>query len=151
MVRDPALPPIVFNPMPPGSPFSQQDAKMLAYWNVYARLFHTPFSASTDWSFGNGQFDIAGFPTEARLQQQFQSGWGGSGLGGVNLGPISRDSIANLKAPQYYLPTLFAEDTQAIRATYRGTAVRDGLISSYSISANNSAWSNPDVWITVKP
>jgi len=195
VVRDPAVPPIVINPMPPGSPFSQQDVKMLAYWNVYARgLFHTPFSPSTTWSFGNGQFDIAGFPTEAQMQRQFQTGWGGvlntvfwriqnghiieadlafnpafswtvnddastrpngplpfksfllrglglawgyqglNGLGpGISLRPVSRDSIAHGKAPQYDLPTLFAEDAQAIRATYPGTSIRDGLISSYSV------------------
>ena len=38
----------------------------------------------------------------------------------------------NLKAPESDLATLFAEDARAARSTYPGTAIRDGVISSYS-------------------
>ena len=43
----------------------------------------------------------------------------------------SQDSVVALKAKEYRLATLFADDTAAVRAAFGGTPVRDGLISSH--------------------
>lgn len=195
IVRSPAAAPIVFNPLLPGSRFHGEDQKQMAYWNVYARnLFQVSPDPSPTWAFGNGAFDVAGFPTLEQMQQQFNFAWssgttsfialriqdghiievdlafnpafewtvdddeatrpGGplsfkdrvlSGLGrawgyrgllsldgGIDLSPISRDSVMNLKMPPFALATLFAEDTRAARSTFPGTSLRDGVISAYS-------------------
>jgi hypothetical protein len=62
--------------------------------------------------------------------------WGYQGLfslaGGISLTPVSRDSVINLKAQPFRLATLFAEDARAVRSTYPGTSIRDGVISPYS-------------------
>lgn len=194
VVRDPAVAPIVFNPLPPGSPFYREDQKQMAYWNVYARnLFRVSPDPSPTWAFGNGVFDVAGFPANEQMRQQFGREWGqGTSLtawmtrdghvveadlafnpafewtldddaatrpggplsfknavlsslgfawgyqglfsltGGINLSPVSRDSVMNLKASQFRLATLFAEDARAARSTYPGPPLRDGVISPYS-------------------
>jgi len=193
VVRNPAKAPITFNPLPPGSPFYKEDQKQMAYWNVYARnLFRVAPNPSSTWAFGNGVFDMAGFPTSEQMRQQFGREWGqGTSLtawmirdghiveadvafnpafewtldddaatrqggpfsfkdavlsslgpawgyllfsveGGISLTPVSRDSVMNVKAQPFKVATLFAEDARAVRSTYPGTSIRDGVISSYS-------------------
>ncbi|HXT51349.1 MAG TPA: hypothetical protein VN811_09930 [Thermoanaerobaculia bacterium] len=74
-VRDPAVPPIVFNPLPDSSPFAPYDQEQMAYWNVYQPdLFRAAPSTGT-WSWGNGVFDVAGFPDDSRLQAEFGRPW----------------------------------------------------------------------------
>jgi hypothetical protein len=77
VVRNAALAPIVFNTLLPGTRFSSQDQKQMAYWNLYAGdLFRISPNPSPDWAFGNGVFDIAGFPSSEQMQQQFDLTWG---------------------------------------------------------------------------
>jgi hypothetical protein len=74
--------PVVINPLPADSPFSPWDQHEMAYWNVYGGdLFRVTDSPSSTWSYGNGVFDIAGFPTDAQMQAQFGRGWGDVGAG----------------------------------------------------------------------
>ncbi len=198
VVRNAAVAPAVVNPLLPGTPFSPQDQAQVAYWNLYAGdLFRILPEPSPDWAMGNGVFDIAGFPSNEQMWQQFNMGWppygyaltswrtvdghiveadlafnpafewtldearstqpGGPlsfkdallnslgkawgyqglvylGVGRIDLSPVTRDSIQNLKASPYQLATLFAEDAAAARATYGGSPIRDGVISSYGIS-----------------
>ncbi len=193
VVRDPAVRPIVFNPIAQGSRFHGQDWLQMAYWNVYAKGLFKVSAPSPSWAFGNGVFDVAGFPSSEQMEEQFnftwspgalslvawrtvgghvveadmafnpaldwtldqdaaarQGGplsfkdavlsglslaWGYHGLrspGSINLSPVSRDSVTNLKAQPFDLATLLAEDTLAVRSTYPGTSLRDGVISPYS-------------------
>jgi hypothetical protein len=84
--EEPAHPPIVVNPLLPGSPFSPVDQERLAYWNVYAGdLFRVSPNPTATWSYGNGVFDIAGFPSDQQMTDQFDVSWGelGSGVLGV--------------------------------------------------------------------
>jgi hypothetical protein len=76
-VRAPALAPIVFSTLLPETPFAGEDQRQLAYWNRYAGdVFHVSPEPSSSWAFGNGVFDIAGFPTSEQLQQQLHLSWG---------------------------------------------------------------------------
>ncbi len=78
-VREPAVPPIVFNPLPDSSPFAPYDRELMAYWNVYQPdLFRTQSPTGT-WSFGNGVFDMAGFADDAQLQAKLGRTWGNGG------------------------------------------------------------------------
>jgi hypothetical protein len=76
IIRDPAVAPIVFNPLARDNRFSPHDQKQMAYWNVYARdLFRVLPNPSPNWAFGNDVSDIAGFPSSAQMQQQFDRAW----------------------------------------------------------------------------
>lgn len=82
----PARPPIEVNPLPAGSPFSGLDQERLAYWNLYAGdLFRVSANPSATWGYGNGRFDLAGFPSDQQMNEQFQLSWGdiGSSVLGV--------------------------------------------------------------------
>ena len=199
VVRNPAAAPIVFEPLPAGSPFSPVDQQQMASWNRYVRsdLFRVAARPTPGWAFGNGIFELAGFPDSQELDQglgevwspgatsivtwrlndgriveadialnpalawtldeaaataspdlhSFRStvlshlglAWGyrglrDIGLGGINLRPVSRDSVLNLKIFSVDVAVLYAEDAAAARATYGGRTIRDGLVSPYRLS-----------------
>ena len=76
----PAL--IAFDGLPKTSPYSPHDQYQMAYWNVYAKnLFRVRARTSSTWTFGNGVFDLAGFPGNRQMIRQFGSGWGATTLG----------------------------------------------------------------------
>lgn len=196
IVRDAAVSPLAFNTLLPGTPFEGIDQQEMAKWNLYAAgLFQVPPEPAATWSFGNGVFDIAGFPDDAELQRGLGRRWGTGALSLVALrirdghiveadiafnpaqswslddvetsrqggplpfrdallgelanawgdqGPvdlldfpnfpvISRDSVKDVRPQAFRQAVLFAEDAAAVRSTYPGTAVRDGLISSYVV------------------
>lgn len=189
-IKNPAVPPIVVNPLPASSPFSPYDQQQMAYWNVYAPdLFRVAASPSANWSFGNGVSDIAGFPDDAKMKAEFGEPWRPdaysqtsyrlrdghiveadialnpafewtldedratrpngpqsfrrfilNGLGtawglrpSFSLNLIDRESVIGVAAQPFRLAILFADDTAAARGAFGGTAIRDGLISSYSL------------------
>ncbi len=74
-INDPAVPPIVFNPLPDSSPFAPHDQQQMAYWNVYQPGLFRAAPSTGAWSWRNGVFDIAGFPDDARLQAEFGRPW----------------------------------------------------------------------------
>lgn len=68
--------PIVFNPLPSSSPWSPLDQEQMAYWNLYSpNLFRVMDPPRPTWAYGNGIFDIAGFPDSAQMAQQFNWPW----------------------------------------------------------------------------
>lgn len=76
VVEYPALPPIVFEPLPAGSPFSPVDREMLAYWNLYVRdLFRVSRTIDDGWAWGNGVSEMVGFPPSHEMEEQFGVGW----------------------------------------------------------------------------
>ncbi len=195
-VANAATPPIAFNTLLPGTSFEGVDQQEMENWNRYAAdLFQVPPAPAASWSFGNGVFDIAGFPDTAELQRGLGRGWSAGALSLVawrvqddhiveadiafnpaqswslddvetsrqggplpfrdsllhelanawgDQGPfdplgfpdfpvVSRDSVQNLRSQAFQQAVLFAEDAEAVRSTYPGTALRDGLISSYVV------------------
>ncbi|HKV06709.1 MAG TPA: matrixin family metalloprotease [Thermoanaerobaculia bacterium] len=79
---EPPRAPIVINPILPGSPFSSEDQRGMAYWNLYAGdLFRIVDTPSVTWAYGNGVFDIAGFPGDEQMRAQFGDTWGDLGTG----------------------------------------------------------------------
>lgn len=76
---DLAVPPIVFSPLPAGSPFSPHDQNQMAYWNVYRPDLFRVGQPTAAWDFGNGVFEIA-FVDSAKLQAELGFEWpGGAG------------------------------------------------------------------------
>jgi hypothetical protein len=75
--QDSPAAPIVINQFPLSFPFSPYDQHQMAYWNIYGRnLFRVLSNPTGRWAFRNGVFDLAGFPDDADLRQQFGRGWG---------------------------------------------------------------------------
>jgi hypothetical protein len=68
--------PVVFNQLPDYFDFAPHDQYMMAYWNKYADVFRVYTSPTDTWRFGDGVFDITGFPDNSQMNQQFGRGWG---------------------------------------------------------------------------
>jgi hypothetical protein len=112
----PAHPPIVVNPLQPGTEFSPVDQERLAYWNLYAGdLFRVSPNPTATWSYGNGVFDIVGFPNDQQMTEQFDISWGdlGDGVLGVAFvrrrdGAVSEADVALNPAKAWTLDDLAA-------------------------------------------
>lgn len=202
--------PVSIDPIPQGNPFHGEDQKGMAYWNLYAGdLFRVVDSPSDTWAYGNGVFDIAGFPDDAQMQQQFGYKWDDIGTGVLGLawlrreegkltevdvalnpkftwsldlaegtsrpGPysfqevivhelghvwgldhpwesqhVTWDSVLNYKFKEFYVGTLYADDTAAARDIHTGVRLRDGLVSSYVTKEGRFAEFPPD-YVPARP
>lgn len=97
--EEPAHRPIVVNPLLPGTPFSPVDQEQMAYWNVYAGdLFRVSDNPTATWSYGNGVFDIAGFPSEQQMTAQFEVSWSDLGSGVLGVAFVRRRDGAVVEA-----------------------------------------------------
>lgn len=74
--------PVVVNPLPASSPWSPRDQEEMSYWNLYSSgLFRVMDPPAPTWAYGNGVFDIAGFPSIEQMRQQFNYPWPTNALG----------------------------------------------------------------------
>jgi hypothetical protein len=63
----------------------------MAYWNVHGGdLFRVTATPSPTWAYGNGVFDIAGFPDDAQMKAQFGRAWGDVGAGVLAISFVRR-------------------------------------------------------------
>lgn len=119
---EPAHPPIEVNPLLPGSPFSPVDQERMAYWNLYAGdLFRVSPNPTATWSYGNGVFDIAGFPTDQQMTAQFEVSWGDLGTGVLGVAFTRRRNGAVIEADVALNPAK-AWTLDDLEATVRGGA-----------------------------
>jgi len=97
------------------------------------------FNPAQSWSLDDAETSRQGGPLPFRdyLLAELANAWGDQGpvdpFSFPNFPEVSRDSVKNLRAQAFRQAVLFAEDATAVRSTYPGTAVRDGLISSYVV------------------
>jgi hypothetical protein len=76
VVSTPPRAPLVFEPLPPDSPFHGVDRQQIDYWNLYVEdLFQIAGDPTPGWGFRNGASEIVGFPTDEEMRQQTGSGW----------------------------------------------------------------------------
>lgn len=69
--------PIVWDQWPQEWWTSSIDEHMMAYWNRYADNLNRISGAQlTTWAWGNGRFEMVGFPSNADMVAQFGEGWG---------------------------------------------------------------------------
>jgi len=114
--------PIVVNPLLPGTPFSPVDQHQMAYWNVYAGdLFRVSATPTDTWSFGNGVFDLAGFPPESLMTEKFEVSWGDLGANVLGVAFVRRRDGAVTEADVALNPAK-AWTLDNIEATTRGGA-----------------------------
>jgi Matrixin len=68
--------PIVVNQFPPTfAPWSPEDQFQMASWNHYASDIFRVSNNPTNWAYGNGVFDLAGWPDSTVMNQQFGVTW----------------------------------------------------------------------------
>ncbi|MFP5287443.1 MAG: hypothetical protein ACLGI9_17025 [Thermoanaerobaculia bacterium] len=118
----PAQRPILVDPLPAGSPFSPVDQHQLAYWNVYAGdLFRVSANPSDTWAFANEVFEIAGFPNDEQMKEQFKVTWGDIGENVLGVAFVRRRNGAVVEADVALNPAR-AWTLDPIVATTRGGA-----------------------------
>lgn len=91
--------PIVINQLPSNFSVSPHDQYMMASWNLYAaNLFRVRKTPTGTWAWRNGVFDLAGFPSNTQMQNQFGDNWGATTLGITyyrwTTGPIVEADVA---------------------------------------------------------
>ncbi|HSS51014.1 MAG TPA: hypothetical protein VLX28_18900 [Thermoanaerobaculia bacterium] len=97
------------------------------------------FNPAQSWSLDDAETSQQGGPLPFRdhLLAELASAWGDEGpfdpFDFPNFPVVSRDSVKNFRPQAFEQAVLLAEDAEAVRSTYPGTAVRDGLISSYIV------------------
>lgn len=73
--------PIGWNAIPTSWTWYPHDQYMMTYWNFYGGGVHYVIGPYNTWAYGNGRFDIAGFPNNASMNNQFGRSWGSNELG----------------------------------------------------------------------
>ncbi len=66
---------ITFNPLPLTWAWSPADQNQMAEWNHYGDIFRVQ-APTGNWGWGNGRYDLAGFPSDADMNAQFGAAWG---------------------------------------------------------------------------
>jgi hypothetical protein len=105
----PALP-VIINPMTGTAehPYAPLDQYQMAYWNRYGgEVFRVSTVLTPDWSYGNGVSDIAGFPDDRQMVNQFQRGWGDIGQGVLAVTFRRRQEGVLLEADVAFSPLKF--------------------------------------------
>lgn len=75
VVNNPPASPLVFETLPPDSPFYGADREQIDYWNLYFEdLFQVSEDPTPGWGNGNGVSEIA-FPTDEEMRRQTGGGW----------------------------------------------------------------------------
>jgi hypothetical protein len=97
------------------------------------------FNPAQSWSLDEAETSRQGGPLSFRdhLLGELANAWGDEGpvdpFNFPDFPVVSRDSVKNLRTQAFQQAVLFGEDAEAVRSTYPGTAVHDGLISSYIV------------------
>jgi hypothetical protein len=74
--------PIVINQLPASfSPWSPEDQYQMSKWNYYGNVFRVFTTPTGTYGWGNGRFDLAGWPSSASLQSVYGSPWGATTMG----------------------------------------------------------------------
>lgn len=95
--RPPA--PVVFDPFPLDWYWSPYDQYMMSEWNRYGGNFFQVVPPDNTWAWGNGRFELAGFPPDSQMIAQFGEPWDSNTLGityyrWIGNGPIVEADIA---------------------------------------------------------
>ena len=142
--RPPA--PIVFNPLPAGFSWSPSDQNQMAYWNRYAKNLFRVITSTGDWSFGNGRFDMTGFPSNATMISQFGEGWGSTTLGvtwsRVLGGRIIEADVSLNPAFSWTLDTAAARQPTGRTYSFQQTVLHE-LGHAWGLK---HPWETQDVW-----
>jgi hypothetical protein len=138
--------PIIFNQLPDFFDFSPLDQHQMGYWNRYAKNLYRVYTFPTDtWRYGNNVFDIAGFPDDNQMIQQFGRTWAPDEASltfrrVVNRVIVESDIVLN---PDYF----WTDDRE------NGSAISgDLLFQHYMLHELGRAWglrrpwANQDVW-----
>jgi hypothetical protein len=68
--------PIIVNQFPASFSWSPVDQHQMSYWNMYADVFRVYSTPTGTYGWGNGRWDLAGWPSSADLQRVYGQSWG---------------------------------------------------------------------------
>jgi hypothetical protein len=101
------------------------------------------FNPAFSWSLDDAETSVLGGPLPFRdyLLGELAYSWGDEGewdpFDFIDFPAIvSRDSVTNIRFQSYQHAVLFGDDAEAVRSAFPGTTLRDGLISSYTVTPN---------------
>ena len=88
--------PIVVNQFPPAlAPWSPEDQFQMSSWNHYASdVFRVSATPTDTWAYGNGVFDLAGWPDSVVMNQQFGVTWEDLGIPGPSRFAVSTGGLS---------------------------------------------------------
>lgn len=140
-------PPVIFEAFPPTWSWSPHDQYMMSRWNHHRPdLFRVYTQPDGTWAWGNGVFELAGWPSEAQMLQQFGSGWGASTLGVTyyrwSSGPIIEADVALNPAYSWTLDNEYATRSSNAVHGFEQTMLHE-LGHSFGVQ---HPWETQDVW-----
>lgn len=142
--RPPA--PVVFNPFPFDWVWSPHDQYMMSTWNQYAPQLFRIMAPTGTWAWGNDRFDLAGWPSNATMIDQFGEGWGATTLGITwyrwTSGPIVEADIALNPAYSWTLDNEWASRDDTTPWGFEQTMLHE-LGHSWGLQ---HPWETQDVW-----
>ncbi len=144
--RWPALP-VVFNPFPLYWYWSPHDQYMMSKWNFYREyLFMVYLPPSDTWAWGNDVFELAGWPSNSDMIDQFGSGWESGELAVTyyrwTSGPIVEADIALNPAYSWTLDNEYALRESTSVVGFEHTMLHE-LGHSFGLK---HPWEAQDVW-----
>ncbi|MCA9772835.1 MAG: hypothetical protein KC466_10545, partial [Myxococcales bacterium] len=122
--------PIGWNRFPSDWIWSPHDQWMMSYWNVYGGVVHGIIGPYSKWGYGNGRFDLAGFPGNAQMKNQFDRGWKAKELavtftrGGL-FGGISEADIAFNPAFEWTLDNAYGARADTTAWSFEQTMLHE--------------------------
>lgn len=125
-----AVLPIVVNTLPAGTPWERETQNLMSLWNRYSRnLFRVNANPSPTWAWGNGSFDITGFPSSAQLRVQYDFEWSSTILGvafsGSAGGRLYEADIALNPAYAWTLSDAVGTDPRSPQPSFRQTMLHE--------------------------
>jgi hypothetical protein len=137
---------VVINQLPSNFSVSPHDQYMMAIWNLYGDVFRIYTNPTGTWRFGNGVNDLAGFPPNSQMIQQFGSPWGSNVLGITYTrrtgGPIIEADIALNPAYSWTLDERAATQGTSGAQSFRQTMLHE-LGHSWGLQ---HPWETQNVW-----
>jgi len=141
--------PIVVNPLPADSPFSPWDQYEMSYWNRYGgEIYRVADPPSPSWSFGNGVFDMAGFPDSLTLVREFGFDWSEAGQGVLAFTSRRRKDGVTIEADVAFNPNKpwTVDDADALRAGRPYAFKEVALHELGHVWGLDHPWETQEVW-----
>ncbi|HSX59592.1 MAG TPA: matrixin family metalloprotease [Tahibacter sp.] len=123
-------PTITFNQLPLTWAWSPYDQHQMAHWNQYGDIFRVLQTPTGTWAWTNDRYDLAGFPNDTSMQNQFGAPWGATTLAicysrWFGSGPIVESDIALNPAYDWTLDEAFGTEDASSPWSFRQSLLHE--------------------------
>lgn len=123
-------PTITFNQLPLTWAWSPYDQHQMAHWNQYGDIFRVFQTPTGTWAWTNNRYDLAGFPSDADMQNQFGAAWGATTLAicysrWFGNGPIVESDVALNPAYDWTLDDAFGTEDASSPWSFRQSLLHE--------------------------